>query len=186
MHKNKQIFYISIYTLTDLGDLSNLIGSLSRTIQQYSPPSEWIMCELGFFSHFHRQRSFKSRQNPRVDFFQARKDFEGFKTAFFHLLQLSFVVDGMFTTPVYSPRRSRFVSSALPNKKHLAQKRSLFKTNKFESKCLQKFYVSSKQEKECYMKTTSCLEESNRHFCQHFMRRTTPKTFRLIYRFSRG
>ena len=40
------IFCISIYTLRDLGDLSNLIGSLSRTIQQYSPPSEWIMCEL--------------------------------------------------------------------------------------------------------------------------------------------
>ena len=38
-----------IYTLSDLGDLSNLIGSLSRTIQQYSPPSEWIMCELGVF-----------------------------------------------------------------------------------------------------------------------------------------
>ena len=40
------IFCISIYTLSDLGDLSNLIGSLSRTIQQYSPPSEWIMYEL--------------------------------------------------------------------------------------------------------------------------------------------
>ena len=42
----------SIYTLSDLGDLSNLIGSLSRTIQQYSPPSEWIMCELGVFPIF--------------------------------------------------------------------------------------------------------------------------------------
>ena len=101
------------------------------------------MCELGF-SHFYSERSFKSRQNPRVDLFQARKDFEGFKMAFFHLLQLSFVVDGLFTTPVYSPRRSRLVSSAFPNKKNLAQKRSLFKPNKFESKCLQKFYVSSK------------------------------------------
>ena len=30
-------------------------------------------------------------------------------------------------------------------------------TNKFESKCLQKFYVSSKHEKECYMKTTSLI-----------------------------
>ena len=39
--------HISIYTLNDLGDLRNLIGSLSRTIQQYSPPIEWIMCELG-------------------------------------------------------------------------------------------------------------------------------------------
>ena len=42
----------SIYTLSDLGDLSNLIGSLSRTIQQYSPPSEWIMCELSVFPIF--------------------------------------------------------------------------------------------------------------------------------------
>ena len=51
----------SIYTLSDLGDLSNLIGSLSRTIQQYSPPSEWIMCELSVFPLFFRERSFKSR-----------------------------------------------------------------------------------------------------------------------------
>ena len=112
--------------------------------------------------------------------FQARKDFEGFKTAFFHLLLLSFVVDGLFTTPVYSPRRGRFVNSAFPNKKTLAQKRSLFMTKKFEGKCLQKFYVSSKHEKECYMNTTSYLEEPNRHFCQHFMRRTTQQTFSTI------
>ena len=43
---------ISIYKLSDLGDLSSLIGSLSRTIQQYSPPGEWIMCELGVFPIF--------------------------------------------------------------------------------------------------------------------------------------
>ena len=43
------ISLISINTLSDLGDLSNLTGSLSRTIQQYSPPSKWIMCELGVF-----------------------------------------------------------------------------------------------------------------------------------------
>ena len=46
------VYCFSIYTLSDLGDLSNLIGSLSRTIQQYSPPSEWIMCELGVFPCF--------------------------------------------------------------------------------------------------------------------------------------
>ena len=91
------------------------------------------------------------------------------------------MVDGLFTIPVYSPRRGRFVNSAFPNKKNLAQKRSLFMTNKFESKCLQKFYVSSKHEKECYMKMTSYnLEEPNRHFCQHFMRRTTQQTFSVI------
>ena len=76
----------SIYTLSDLGDLSNLIGSLSRTIQQYSPPSERITCELGVFPTFFRERSFKSRENPRADFFKARKDLEGFNTAFFNLL----------------------------------------------------------------------------------------------------
>ena len=132
-----------------------------------------------FFSHFLRERSLKSRQNPRPDFLR-QLDFEGFKTAFFQLLLLRFVVDGLFTTPVYSPRRGRFVNSAFPNKKNLAQKRSLFMTNKFESKCLQKFYVSSKYEKECYMKTTSYLEEPNRHFCRHFMRRTTQQTFSAI------
>ena len=53
-------------------------------------------------------------------------------------------------------------------------------TNKFESKCLQKFYVSSKYEKECYRKTTSYLEQPSRHFCQHFMQRTTQQTFLAI------
>ena len=48
----KQYFFFSIYTLSDLGHLSKLIGSLSRTIQQYSPPSEWIMSELGVFPIF--------------------------------------------------------------------------------------------------------------------------------------
>ena len=63
---------VSIYTLIDLGELSNLIGSLSRTIQQYSPPSEWIMCELGF-SHFYSERSFKSRQIQGLTFFRQEK-----------------------------------------------------------------------------------------------------------------
>ena len=44
---------IAVYTrLSDLGDLSNLIGSLSRIIQHYSPPGEWIICELGVFPIF--------------------------------------------------------------------------------------------------------------------------------------
>ena len=133
-----------------------------------------------FFPIFLEKDLLKVDKILGLTFFQARKDFEGFETAFFHLLLLSFVVDGLFTTPVYSPRRGRFVNSAFPKKKNLAQKRSLFMTNKFECKCLQKFYVSSKHEKECYMKTTSYLEEPNRHFCQHFMRRTTQQTFSAI------
>ena len=77
---------ISIYTLSDLGDLSNLTGSLSRTIQQYSPPSEWIMCELGVFPIFFENDLLKVDKILGLTFLKARKDFEGFKTAFFHLL----------------------------------------------------------------------------------------------------
>ena len=73
------------------------------------------------------------------------------------------------------------MNSPFPNKKHLAPNRSLFMTNKFESKRLQKFYVSSKQEKECYRKTSSYLEQPSRHFCQHFMRRI-PCEQRLHFR----
>ena len=63
------LFEFSIYTLSDLGDLSNLIGSLSRTIQQYSPPSEWIMCELSVFPIFLENDLLKVDINPRADFF---------------------------------------------------------------------------------------------------------------------
>ena len=78
--------YTNIYTLTDLGDLCNLIGSLSWTIQQYSPPSEWIMCELGVFPIFLENDLLKVDKILGLTFFKARKDLEGFKTAFFHLL----------------------------------------------------------------------------------------------------
>ena len=55
-----------------------------------------------------------------LTFFQARKDFEGFKTAFFCVLLLSFVLSG--STSVYLRRRGRFVNSSFSNKKILAQK----------------------------------------------------------------
>ena len=83
-------FFISIYTLSDLGDLSNLIGSLSRTIQQYSPPSEWIMCELGVFPIFLENDLLKVDKILGLTFFKARTVLEGFNTryytAFFNLL----------------------------------------------------------------------------------------------------
>ena len=91
------------------------------------------MCELGFFPIFLEKDLLKVDKILGLTFFRARKDLDS-KTAFFHLLLLSFVVDGLFTTPVCSPRRGRFVNSAFPNKKNLAQRRSLFMTNKFESK----------------------------------------------------
>ena len=118
----EETIIISIYTLSDLGDLSNLIGSLSRTIQQCSPPSEWIMCELGVFPIFLENDLLKADRILGLTFFKARKDLEGFNTAVFNLLQLSFVLDELVTTPVYSGRRSRFVNPAFSNKKILAQK----------------------------------------------------------------
>ena len=78
--------YKNIYTLSDLGDLCNLIGSLSQTIQQYSPPSEWIMCELGVFPIFLENDLLKVDKILGLTSFKARKDFKGFKTVFFHLL----------------------------------------------------------------------------------------------------
>ena len=117
------IFSFSINTLSDLGDLNNLIGSLSRTIQQYSPPNEWIMCELDVFPIFLENDVLKVDKILGLTFFKARKDLEGFNMTFFNLLQLSFVLNGLFTTPVYS-RRSRFVNSAFPNKKIWPKNRS--------------------------------------------------------------
>ena len=81
-----EAFKISIYTLSDLGDSSNLIGSLSRTIQQYSPPSEWIMCELGVFPIFLENDLLKVDKILGLTSFKARKYLEGFNTAFFNLL----------------------------------------------------------------------------------------------------
>ena len=104
---------IGLYTLSDLGDLSNLIGSLSRTIQQYSPPSEWIMCELGVFAIFLENDLLKVNKILGLTFFKAEKTWKDSKRLF-HLLQLNFVLDELFTTPVsvYSRRRSRFVNAA--------------------------------------------------------------------------
>ena len=86
INMDSQTVHISIYTLSDLGDLSNLIGLLSQTIQQYSPPSEWIMCELGVFPIFLENDLLKVNKILGLTFFKARKDLEGFNTAFFNLL----------------------------------------------------------------------------------------------------
>ena len=88
----------SIYTLSDLHWW--FFGLLSRTIQQYSPPSEWIMCELGVFPIFLENDLLTVDRILGRTYFNARKDLEGFNTAFYNLLQLSFVLDGLFTTPI--------------------------------------------------------------------------------------
>ena len=74
-----------MYIHCDLGDLSNLIGSLSRTIQQYSPPSEWIMCELHFFPIFLENVFLKVDKILGLTFLRQKKkkNLEGFKQPFF-------------------------------------------------------------------------------------------------------
>ena len=59
------------------------------------------MCKLGLFPIFLEKDLLKVDRILGLTFFQARIDFEGFKTAFFLLLLLSFAVDGLFTTPKF-------------------------------------------------------------------------------------
>ena len=110
---------LSIYTLNDLGDLSNVIGSLSRSIQQYSPPSEWIMCELGVLPIF-----LENDQNPKADFFLRQE-----KTWNDSIRRFSIYCSRVFCSIAWivynslcSRRRSRFVNSAFSNKKIFAKK----------------------------------------------------------------
>ena len=98
--------------------------------------------------------------------------------------RFSFSSAGFFYCPLlpsacYAGYRVDEVVSWTPRfltRKFWIKNRSLFMINKFKRKCLQKFYVWSKQEKEWDRKTTYYLEQPSRHFCQHFMRRTTQQT----------
>ena len=55
-------------------------------IVKYSPPSEWIMCVLGVCPIFLENDFLKVDKILGMTFFKARKDLEGFNTAFFNLL----------------------------------------------------------------------------------------------------
>ena len=116
------------------------------------------------FSQFFRERSFKSRQNPTADCFKARKDLQGFNTGF--SIYCSWVLCSMDCLQLPCIRVEEAVSwtQRFLTRKLWLKNRSLFMTNKFKRKCLQKFYVSSKQEKEWYSKTTSYLEQPSRPF----------------------
>ena len=62
------------------------------------------MCELGFCAIFLEKDLLKVDKILGLTFFLARKDFDGFKTAFF---PLTVSVEFRAQTPVYSPRRGR-------------------------------------------------------------------------------
>ena len=164
-----------IYTLCDLGNLSNLNGSLSRTIQQYSPPSEWIMCQLGVFPIF----LLKVNKILGLTFLR-KKRLGRIQNGAFPFTIAEFCARWIvYSSRLFaSRRRSRCENAAFPNKKICRKNRSLFMTNKFESKC----YVCKKSTFQVNRKKNNGtgrrhqLEQPSRHFCHHLMRRTTQQT----------
>ena len=103
----------------------------------------WARC----FCHFSRERSFKSQQNPRVDLFLRRKRLGRIQNGF--SIYCSWILCSMncLQLPFLFIRVEEAVSwtQRFSNKKIWPKIRSLSTTKKFESKCLQKFYVSSKE-----------------------------------------
>ena len=76
--------YYLVYTqsASDLSDLSNMIGSLSRTIQQYSPPREWITYELGVFPIFLENDLSKVDKFPGLTFLRQEETSKDSKRLF--------------------------------------------------------------------------------------------------------
>ena len=109
-----------VYTHCDLGDLSSLVGSLSRTIQHIHLLAS--LCEFGVFPIFLENDLLKVDKILGLTFLRQEKTWKDSIRRFSIYCSRSFVLDGLFTTPVYSRRRSRFVNSAFSKKKILAQK----------------------------------------------------------------
>ena len=64
----------------------------------------WAWC----FPHFLRERSFKSRQNPRVAFFSGKKRLRKIQNVVFPFTVVEFCGRWIvYTSPLYSRRRSR-------------------------------------------------------------------------------
>ena len=114
-----------------------MVRYLGLFIQQNSPPSEWIMCELGFFPILLENDFLKVDKILGLTFFQARKDFEGFKTAFWVLWSMD-----CLQLPFIRVEQSVSWTQSFLTRKIWPKNRSLFMTYKFESKCLQKLFFS--------------------------------------------
>ena len=76
------------------------------------------------FSHIFRERSFKSRQNPRVDFFLGKKTLRRIQNGVFPFTVTELRVDELFT----SRRRGRFTGELSVSKQE-TKNRSLCMTN---------------------------------------------------------
>ena len=138
------------------------------------------MCELGVFPSFLENDLLKVDKILGLTFLRQEKTWKDSKRRF--SIYCSWVLCSMDCLQLPCIRVEEAVSwtQRFLTRKFWLKNRSLFMTNKFKRKCLQKFYVSSKQEKEWYRKTTSYLEQPSRYFCQHFMRRTTQQTLLAI------
>ena len=91
------------------------------------------------------------------------------------------MLDGLFTTPIYSRRRVRLVNSAFPNKKNLTQKSKFIyeKTNlKANVRRISSFQVNRKNN----ATERRSLTSSNRaaSFVSNLVRRTTQQNFLAI------
>ena len=122
--------FVNIYTLSDLGDSSNLIASLCRTIQRFHLLA-WIMCELRVFPIFLDNDLLKVDKIQGLTFFRQEKTLKDSKRRFLiycncvlcsmDLLQLPFIrIEEAEKQETFGPKN-----------------RGSLMTNKFQSKCLQ-------------------------------------------------
>ena len=108
----------SFFTLTDSGDLGNVIGSVSQTFQQYSPPGKWI----GFPIYFRERNDFlKVVKILGLTFLMQEQTSKDGKQRFSICSNWISLLDGLFTASVYS-RRGRFVNSPISDKNNWASK----------------------------------------------------------------
>ena len=129
----------------------------------------------------YRERCVKSRQNPRVDFFYGKKRLRRIQNGVFPFTVVEFCARWIcLQLPFIRPEEAvswtqRFLTRNVWPKNEVY----LWQTNLKANICRNStFQVNTR--KNATLKTTSYLEEPNRHFCQHFMRRTTQQTFSAI------
>ena len=79
------------------------------------------MCELGVFPIFSENDLLKVDKILGLLFLRQENTWKDLIRRFSIYCSRSFVLDGLFTTPVCSSRRSRFVNSAFSKNKILAQ-----------------------------------------------------------------
>ena len=94
----------------------------------------------------------------------------------------SFVVDGLFTIPVYSRRRGRFVNSTFPNKKNLAQKSEFIydKQNLKANVCRNSTFQVNRTKNATWRRRLTSRNRAAILIFQNFMRITTQQTFSAI------